>query len=138
VEWLGPFVGQSELVIRAATAKGVFKNIGQRYSDRHLNFVRDRAREFKHYREVGMSTALALIPVKPEVYRSLEAIDVHAALKKLPLDLRVSLVRYHLEGLPVSEIAGELGVTPQAVRSRVHRGLKLLRLMMKQKPEIGG
>jgi RNA polymerase sigma-70 factor (ECF subfamily) len=59
-------------------------------------------------------------PLVPEL--SPEAIDLHDALRALPLGQRQVIVLHHLVGLPVEEIARELRLAPGTVRSRLARG----------------
>src|SRR5262245_39005841 len=49
------------------------------------------------------------------------------ALAKLPDDQRIALELRHLQGLPVAEVAREMGRSPAAVGSLLYRGLKTLR-----------
>ena len=59
-------------------------------------------------------------PVVPEL--SPEAIDLHDALRALPLGQRQVIVLHHLVGLPVEEIARELRLATGTVKSRLARG----------------
>jgi RNA polymerase sigma-70 factor (ECF subfamily) len=59
-------------------------------------------------------------PLVPEL--SPEAIDLHDALRALPLGQRQVIVLHHLVGLPVEEIARELRLAPGTVKSRLARG----------------
>ena len=51
-----------------------------------------------------------------------DAIDLHDALRALPLGQRQVIVLHHLVGLPVSEVARELRLAPGTVKSRLARG----------------
>ena len=59
-------------------------------------------------------------PAVPEL--SPDLIDLHAALRALPLGQRQVIVLHHLVGLPVDEVARELGLAPGTVKSRLARG----------------
>ena len=59
-------------------------------------------------------------PLVPEL--SPEVIDLHDALRALPLAQRQVIVLHHLVGLPVDEVARELRLTPGTVKSRLARG----------------
>jgi RNA polymerase sigma-70 factor, ECF subfamily len=59
-------------------------------------------------------------PVVPEL--SPEAIDLHDALRALPLGQRQVIVLHHLVGLPVEEVARELRLATGTVKSRLARG----------------
>lgn len=53
--------------------------------------------------------------------------QVEAALLRVPLRFRAPLVLSQIEGWPLREIAELLGVKEGTVKSRVHRGKKILR-----------
>lgn len=53
--------------------------------------------------------------------------DVQAALLKLPYEFRESVVMCDVVGLTYQEIADSVGVPVGTVRSRIHRGRKMLR-----------
>jgi RNA polymerase sigma-70 factor (ECF subfamily) len=60
------------------------------------------------------------------VYEEFRA-QLHAALRQLPEVYRSAITMCDLEGLSYSEIADEQQTTIGTVRSRIHRGRKLLR-----------
>ena len=49
------------------------------------------------------------------------------ALEQLPEDQRTAVELHHLSGLPVAEIAGQMGRSPGAVGALLARGIKKLR-----------
>ena len=53
--------------------------------------------------------------------------DVQAALRRLPEDFRTAVVLCDVVGLSYEEIADALSVPVGTVRSRIHRGRRLLR-----------
>ena len=53
--------------------------------------------------------------------------DVAAALESLPGHYREIILLRDLEGLTIGEIAGQLGLGPQAAKSRLHRARTLAR-----------
>ncbi|MGH3482594.1 MAG: RNA polymerase sigma factor SigE [Nocardioidaceae bacterium] len=53
--------------------------------------------------------------------------DVEAALKELPKEFRAAVVLCDVEGMSYEEIADLLGVKLGTVRSRIHRGRRMLR-----------
>jgi RNA polymerase sigma-70 factor (ECF subfamily) len=59
-------------------------------------------------------------PAVPEL--SPDLIDLHDALRALPLGQRQVIVLHHLVGLPVDEVARELRLAPGTVKSRLARG----------------
>ncbi len=54
------------------------------------------------------------------------AVDVHAALDRLPEKFRVPVVLRDVDGLDYAEITDILGIPPGTVRSRIARGRALL------------
>ena len=62
----------------------------------------------------------------------LESVDQHTSdldeLRRLPADQRAVLYLHVVEGAPHDEIADVLGITPEASRARLSRGLKALRI----------
>ena len=65
-------------------------------------------------------------PAADEVSQALST-DVQAALLELPEDFRVAVVLSDVGGLPYEDIAAAIGVPVGTVRSRIHRGRRLLR-----------
>jgi RNA polymerase sigma-70 factor, ECF subfamily len=51
-----------------------------------------------------------------------DAIDLYRALRALPFGQRQVLVLHHLAGLPVAEVAAELGLPAGTVKARLSRG----------------
>jgi RNA polymerase sigma-70 factor (ECF subfamily) len=64
--------------------------------------------------------------------RSEQAVELAAALAKLPEDQRTALELRHLEGLPVPEVAQRMDRTVPAVAGLLHRGTKALRGLMQE------
>ena len=62
-----------------------------------------------------------------QAIRQEELLQMAAALAELPESQRRAIELHHLRGLPLSEIAAELGATKAAVAGLLHRGLKTLR-----------
>jgi RNA polymerase sigma-70 factor (ECF subfamily) len=54
------------------------------------------------------------------------------ALAALPENQRRAIELHHLEGLPLAEIAQQLGTTKAAVAGLLHRGLKALRARLEE------
>ena len=61
-----------------------------------------------------------------EVLRRLDSDEIAAALASLPEEYRVASTLYFMEDFSYDEIASILGVPVGTVRSRLHRGRKLL------------
>jgi RNA polymerase sigma-70 factor (ECF subfamily) len=59
--------------------------------------------------------------------RNEELLRLAAALEKLPADQQAAVVRHHLQGVPLAEVASELGRSKSAIAGLLHRGLTRLR-----------
>jgi RNA polymerase sigma-70 factor (ECF subfamily) len=70
-----------------------------------------------------------LLPSSPGADEATESLadDVQAALRRLPEDFRTAVVLCDIVGLSYEEIADALSVPVGTVRSRIHRGRRLLR-----------
>jgi RNA polymerase sigma-70 factor (ECF subfamily) len=70
-----------------------------------------------------------LLPSSPGADEATERLpdDVQAALRRLPEDFRTAVVLCDVVGLSYEEIADALSVPVGTVRSRIHRGRRLLR-----------
>ena len=64
--------------------------------------------------------------------------DVEAALAELPPEFRVAVVLCDIEGLSYDEIADVLDVKLGTVRSRIHRGRKMLRASLAHRAPAAG
>jgi RNA polymerase sigma factor (sigma-70 family) len=64
--------------------------------------------------------------------------DVEAALADLPPEFRAAVVLCDIEGLSYDEIADVLGVKLGTVRSRIHRGRKMLRSALAHRAPVPG
>lgn len=96
---------------------------------RHL--VIDDARSARRRREVDV----AEVPerVLPDGIDALfEAILVEEALAALTMDHRAVVVRAYYRGLSVAEMADELEIPVGTVKSRLHYGLRALRLTLQE------
>ena len=68
---------------------------------------------------------------------SSELLDLHKALRALPLGQRQVVVLHHLVGLSIEEVAGELGVPAGTVKSRLARGRgALAQVLESDRPEV--
>ena len=70
-----------------------------------------------------------LLPSSPGADEATDSLpdDVQAALRRLPEDFRTAVVLCDVVGLSYEEIADALAVPVGTVRSRIHRGRRLLR-----------
>jgi RNA polymerase sigma-70 factor (ECF subfamily) len=86
--------------------------------------ARNRARD--HYRRIE-----PLVPLPDDVAggpgASGEALDILAAIRRLPEAYRDTLVLRLVEGMTGPEIAERTGLTPGSVRVNLHRGMNMLR-----------
>ena len=57
-----------------------------------------------------------------------DAVALIAALARLPGPQRTAVVLHHLVGLPVAEVAREIGVPEGTVKARLSRGRRALAL----------
>jgi RNA polymerase sigma-70 factor, ECF subfamily len=74
-------------------------------------------------------------PPVPEL--SPELLDLHHALRALPLGQRQVIVLHHLVGLPVEEVARELRLPTGTVKSRLARGRHALaHVLDTERPEV--
>ena len=74
-------------------------------------------------------------PAVPELNSGL--LDLHKALRALPLGQRQVIVLHHLVGLPVEEVARELRVPTGTVKSRLARGRRALaQVLDTDRPEV--
>jgi RNA polymerase sigma-70 factor, ECF subfamily len=74
-------------------------------------------------------------PLVPEL--SPELLDLRDALAALPLGQRQVIVLHHLVGLPVEEVARELGRPAGTVKSRLARGRRALaQVLDTDRPEV--
>ncbi|WP_194395775.1 sigma-70 family RNA polymerase sigma factor [Microbacterium atlanticum] len=97
---------------------------------RHL--VIDEARSARRRREIGV----AEVPerVVPDATDALfEAILVEEALAALTVEHRSVVIRAYYRGMSVAEMARELEVPEGTVKSRLHYGLRALRLALQEK-----
>ncbi len=55
-------------------------------------------------------------------------------LRRVPLEMQMTLELFYWEGLEISELAAALDIPPGTVKSRLHRGRELLRRAMERLP----
>ena len=97
---------------------------------RHL--VVDEARSAHHRREITMDEPPESA-VRDATDAIFDAILIEEALASLSIDHRTVIVRAYYGGLPINEIAAELDIPPGTVKSRLHYGLRALRLALQEK-----
>lgn len=97
---------------------------------RHL--VIDEVRSAHHRREIAVADTPEV--ETPDAIDALfEAILVEEALASLSTDHRVVIVRAYFRGATISELAVELSIPEGTVKSRLHYGLRALRLALQEK-----
>jgi RNA polymerase sigma-70 factor (ECF subfamily) len=113
-----------------------------------VNNLRDEVRKFATqardvYREQSLEAALDASSARlgdwlaaeqsspsQRAVRNEQLLALADALAQLPADQREALVRHHLEGTPVAEVAKHMGRSKGAVALLMFRGLKKLRQLL--------
>jgi RNA polymerase sigma-70 factor (ECF subfamily) len=96
------------------------------------NLVIDDARSAHHRREIAVAETPDVVTADA-TDALFEAILIEEALATLSVDHRTVIVRAYYGGLPINEIATELDIPPGTVKSRLHYGLRALRLALQEK-----
>lgn len=96
-----------------------------------LDEVRRRRRRPTDVLPAEPDRILPASPAADEASAELSA-DVQAALTSLPDDFRVAVVLCDVADLPYEEIATATGVPVGTVRSRIHRGRRMLRVALEE------
>jgi RNA polymerase sigma-70 factor (ECF subfamily) len=137
----GQFRGRTEAEW-LAWLRAILANAIAAAARRFGTLARDLARErsLEEGLELSSSRLEALLvadhtsPSERAVRRE-ELLRLASALGQLPEDNRTVVELHHLKGLPIADIARELGRTPPAVVGLLYRGLKKLRELLQHKPE---
>jgi RNA polymerase sigma-70 factor, ECF subfamily len=69
--------------------------------------------------------------------RALEAWQVADALARLSEEHRAAIIETYYRGASISQAARSLGVPPGTVKSRLHYGLRSLRLVLEERGVVG-
>jgi RNA polymerase sigma-70 factor, ECF subfamily len=139
---LGQFRGQTEAEwlswLRTILAN-TLAAAGRRFSAEARDAGRERSLEaeldLSSSRMQGLLAADQSSPSERAV-RADELLRLARALKGLPADQRQVVELHHLKGLPIAEVAEEMGRTRPAVVGLLYRGLKKLRELL-QDQELG-
>ena len=98
------------------------------------NLLRDRQRrdvvDACARRRLGMATVRFNARAIDELIDRVDEDELRAALNELPDDQRDAVVGRVAGGLEYAELAGRFGASEEAVRARVSRGLRALRLRL--------
>jgi RNA polymerase sigma-70 factor, ECF subfamily len=100
------------------------------------NLVIDDRRSARHRHEIPVET----LPEKPDADRIdalLESWLVADALASLSAEHRSVVVHVYYGGRSIAETAAELGIPAGTVKSRLHYGLRALRLALEEKGVTG-
>jgi len=89
---------------------------------------RENARRFERYRPVESSIPLDELSARGKSYdTSTEAFVLRRAIKDLPEEYRVPLVKQVIEGYSQKEIAKQIGISSAGVGTRLFRARQKLR-----------
>jgi RNA polymerase sigma-70 factor (ECF subfamily) len=134
---LDQFRGQSEAEWTAWLRQILARNLAQAVRD-FSRAKRDAGRERSLQAALDTSSArleawLAADQSSPSrrVEKGEQALRLAAALEQLPDAQREALVLQHWQGLSLAEIGQHLGRSPEAVAGLIKRGLKQLRVLMR-------
>jgi RNA polymerase sigma-70 factor (ECF subfamily) len=137
----GQFRGTSEAE-RLAWLRAILANVLAGAARRFDAAVRDVARERSIDAELELSSSrLACLIAADQTSPSQRAercedlLRLAAALARLPRDQREVVELHHLKGLPVADVAAEMGRTRPAVVGLLFRGLKKLRELLLESGE---
>lgn len=94
-----------------------------------------RSRRRRDVREIGSGDEMiALLPaadsVEEKADRRMDAAAIEAAMERLPQHYRDTVVLRDIYGLPIEEIAKQLGISQTAAKVRIHRARKMLKDML--------
>jgi len=70
-------------------------------------------------------------PAPPTAAPSEDTVALVTALHALPVEQREAVVRHHIVGLPVEEVARQTGVSTGTIKTRLVRGRKSLSVLLK-------
>lgn len=79
-------------------------------------------------------TSTGLPSVEAQVVDRIPDAAVSQAMRSIPHAFRIVVYLADVEGLPYQEIAGLVGIPPGTVNSRLHRGRRRLRALLKDHP----
>jgi RNA polymerase sigma-70 factor (ECF subfamily) len=137
----GQFRGTTE-VEKLAWLRAILANVlaaaARRFQARARDVDRERSLEGELERSSSrLECLLAADQTSPSqrAVRCEEVLRLAAALTRLPDDQRQVVELHHLHGLPVAEVAEQIGRTRAAVVGLLFRGLKKLRQLLREPRE---
>jgi RNA polymerase sigma-70 factor (ECF subfamily) len=110
----------------------------RRFETRSREVGRERSLEANLDRSSGRSGCLPAddqTSPSERAVRGEELLRLAGALARLPEDSRRVVELHHLKGLPIAEVALQIGRTRPAVVGLLYRGLKKLRELLQEKSE---
>jgi RNA polymerase sigma-70 factor (ECF subfamily) len=136
----GQFCGTTEAE-KLAWLRAILANVLAAAARRFEARVRDVGRERSLERDLELSSRLECLLAANQTspsqraVRCEELLRLAAALARLPEDQRRVVELHHLKGLPVAEVAEQMGRTRPAVVGLLFRGLKKLRELLREPGE---
>jgi RNA polymerase sigma-70 factor (ECF subfamily) len=134
----GQFRGTTEAE-KLAWLRAILANVLAAAARRFEAAVRDVGRERSLEGDLDLSSSrleclFAADQTSPSqgAVRAEELLRLAAALTRLSEDQRQVVELHHLKGLPVAEVAEQMGRTPAAVVGLLFRGLKKLRRLLRE------
>ena len=91
-----------------------------------LDFLKKRKR-WIHYEPEALEVMI-------ETVDQYQDFDLHEALESLPSVIKTIIVLRYFEDLKISDIATILGENENTVKTRLYKGLKLLRVALEEEP----
>jgi RNA polymerase sigma-70 factor (ECF subfamily) len=101
---------------------------------RAFDLLRSRTASEHELRSVDADDITEPVDPRPHLDEAVDAHRVRGAMSALSADQRQSLALAYFHGLPLSEVAEQLGVPLNSVKSRVHRAMGRLRAILEQRP----
>ncbi|MDE7358552.1 MAG: RNA polymerase sigma factor [Lachnospiraceae bacterium] len=94
-----------------------------------IKVAQNRCRDMRRFQMRHPQVALDEINAS---YENPEYSQVLAELGSLPLPVKAAVYLYYIEGYKTAEVSGILGISVNAVKKRLQRGRKLLRLRLEE------
>jgi RNA polymerase sigma-70 factor (ECF subfamily) len=120
--WSSALRGLPRLSDPAAFPGWIYGIATRRCADLVRARVRDRKLEDELSRQADLNGQAVAAPA--------EALDLAAAIARLPMDQRLTIALHYGEDLGVEDVAAALGIPVGTVKSRLHTARKTLKLML--------